>query len=92
MSTESLLSVIHSQYQPPLFFCAGLFSSVFCCLVALFVESQIRRREIEIIQTLPQPLTYQRFRNELVLAPRHLGFATGDVQELEDHEFHSDSE
>ena len=92
MSVESLLDVIHHQYQPPLFFCAGLFASILCCLIALLVESKIRHREIEITEPLPRTLTYRRFLTELVSSPRHLGFVGGDVHELEDRDFHSDSE
>ena len=91
MSIESLFATIHQQYQPPVLFCAGLFASVVCCLTALIVESKFRRREFQRILPSQRELAYRRFLSELNSAPRHIGFAGGEVYDLDDRDFPSKS-
>ena len=92
MSIGFSFAMIDQQYQPPLLFCVGLLLSVVCCVMTLIVESRFRRREFN--QAVPSRLelaAYRRFLPELNSAPRHIGFAGGEVYDLDDRDFPSKS-
>ena len=91
MSIESLFATVHQPYLPPMLFCAGLFTSVVCCLVALLIESRFRRQAFRRIVHSRRELAYGRFLSELNSSPRHLGFASGDIYDLDDLDFPSKS-
>ena len=91
MSIESLFAMINQEFQPPQLFCAGLLASVVCCLIALIVESKFRRRELHRIIPPGSELAYRQFLSELNSAPRHVGFAGGEVYDLDDRDFPSTS-
>lgn len=88
MSIETLIAAV-LPYQPPLMFCAGLFTSITCCLTALIIQSTVQRRQLESAAIPPRNLTYQRFREQLNLAPRHIEFARDEIHELDDGDFHT---
>ena len=91
-AAELILGFIDHQYYPPLLFSMGMVASFTCCAMVLFLEMNLRTRAIDPDQSGLKSFSYQRFRKELVSFPRHLGFALGDVQELEDHAFHPNRE
>ena len=91
MSLGSVFAIVDQQYQPSLLFCAGLLVSVVCCLIALIVEPKFRRREFNRILPSRRELSYGRFLSELNSAPRHIGFAGGEVYDLDDRDFPSKS-
>ena len=91
MSLGSVFAIVDQQYQPSLLFCVGLLVSVVCCLIALIVEPKFRRREFNRILPSRGELSYGRFLSELNSAPRHIGFAGGDVYDLDDRDFPSKS-
>lgn len=86
-----LFAMIDPQYQPYLLFCVGLLISVVCCLILLSVEGTIRRQKFDGIPSSPRTLAYRRFLSELNSTPRHIGFAGGEVYDLDDRDFPSKS-
>ena len=88
MSIEFIIGAIQYQYQPPLYFCAGLFVSFAICLLALVVESAIRRRQFDSADVGDSSGRYQKYRKELTHTARHVGFTVDEIHELQDHEFH----
>ena len=91
MSVQFLFAMSEMPYQPYLLFCVGLLISVVCCLIALSVEAAFRRQRFDGILPLRRELAYRRFLSELNSAPRHIGFAGGDVYDLDDRDFPSKS-
>ena len=93
MSSEFLLGLVGIPHSPPLVFCIGLLSSFVICSLVLMLEAKLFVGPVSLRGSSQRasslcPIRYQRFRNELVSFPRHIGFAAGKVHELEDHEFH----
>ncbi|MEI8022281.1 MAG: hypothetical protein WCH39_28985 [Schlesneria sp.] len=91
MSLGSVFVMVEQQYQPSLLFCAGLFVSVVCCVISLIVESKFRRRDFNRMLPSRRELSYRRFLPELNSSPRHIGFAGGEVYDLDDRDFPSKS-
>lgn len=86
MSIETFIAAIY-PYQPPLMFCAGLLTSIICCLAALIIQSTAHQRQLESVDVSTGHLTYQRFREQLNRAPRHVEFACDEIDELNDGDF-----
>ena len=87
---ETILGVALNQYQPSLFFCAGVFMSVSLCLLSVVVEPAIRRRQFDGIELDTQSHRYHRYRRELIQMSRHVGFTADEVHELNDDDLHAD--
>jgi len=83
--------MIDPQYQPYLLFFVGLLISIVGCLIALSVEAKFRRQKLDGIVPSQRSLAYRRFLSELNSAPRHIGFAGGEVYDLDDRDFPSKS-
>ena len=90
MSINPLFAVIHNQYQPTLFFCAGLLSSILLCTLTLAIESKFRCRRFASGGAVNHADNYRKFRNELSYSARHVGFTTDEIHELQDRDFHSE--
>lgn len=88
MVTDFLLGLNGIQHSPSLIFCIGLLGSVTVCSLVELIESSRFGGEFSVRKNSLKRFRYQQFRNELITFPRHLGFASGEVHELEDHEFH----
>ncbi len=82
-----LFAMIDPQYQPYLLFCVGLLISVVCCLILLSVEGTIRLQKSGGTLPSPKSFAYRRFLSELNSTPRHIGFAGGEVYDLDDRDF-----
>ena len=56
------------------------------CLVALFLVSKMRQRGMDSAGNMPGELGYNRFREAMIAAPRHIGI-DDDFEELDREEF-----
>ena len=83
---ESMLALIHIQYQPPVLFMLGLFASMLACLIAVVVDSNRRRLGFESVESVERHFDYRRFHNELSHSPRHVDVIAHRIQELDDHD------
>ncbi|WP_010587589.1 hypothetical protein [Schlesneria paludicola] len=78
-------SVIAQAYHPPVFFLAGLLGSVLICLLSPAARSVLRFRRHGDPTLAAGDRNYQRFRDELISSPRHIGFADS-ILELDDQD------
>lgn len=88
MSTGFLSGLVAISHSPLLIFLIGLLSSFAVCSLVLLMETSLFDGGVLLRSSSLRPFRYQRFRKELVTFPRHLGFASGDAYDLEDHELH----
>ena len=85
MVWNSFATGLTQTYHPPIFFLVGLLGSTLICLLSLAAHSSLRLRRHGDWTLASADRSYQRYRQELNSAPRHVGFAES-ILELDDRD------